>query len=101
MSHLEVIAVMVIAGLLGGTVSFALSRTEGFSLKVEAYGLVGDEAPLIVKSLGNSKYSRRTVGGIQKDTGAPPSKVSETLDWLVANGLAVSSGAEVRYWGPY
>lgn len=202
MSHLEVIAVMVVAGLLGGTVNFALSRTEhstlrdwfwsvvvglgasllvplflntisssllsgllsgssgkadiyvfsGFCLlgaiaskvmiqtltqrvlrvaeearkeiktlkeeiapivvketepespsssgfKMEAYGLVGNEPELIIKSLGNSNYSRRTVVGIQKDTRVPPSKVSETLDWLEANGLAVSSGAAVRYWG--
>ncbi len=66
---------------------------------MEAYGLVGNEPELIIKSLGNSNYSRRTVSGIQKDTGVPPSKVSETLDWLEANGLAVSSGVAVRYWG--
>jgi hypothetical protein len=67
--------------------------------KVEAYGLVGDEPNLIIKSLGNSKYSRRTPDGIQKETSVPRNKVIETLHWLEANGLAVSAGGVTgRYW---
>ncbi len=58
--------------------------------KIEAFGLVGEEPKLIIKSLGNSKYSRRTTKGIQKETGVPLNKVTETLDRLEANGLAVS-----------
>lgn len=71
----------------------------GFSSKVEAYGYVAKETELVIKALGNSEYSRRTVGGIQKDTSVTLSKVTETLEWLEANGLAVSSGTEIRYWG--
>lgn len=67
--------------------------------KMEGYGYSGEEPELVIKSLGNSKYSRRTVGGIHKDTNVPLSKVTETLEWLEANGLAVSSGTEIRYWG--
>lgn len=67
--------------------------------KMEGYGYTGKEPELVIKSLGNSKYSRRTLGGIQKDTGVQLSKVTETLEWLEANGLAVSSGTEIRYWG--
>jgi hypothetical protein len=71
----------------------------GSGFKMEGYGHSGEEPELVIKSLGNSKYSRRTVGGIHKGTNVPLSKVTETLEWLEANGLAVSSGTGIRYWG--
>jgi hypothetical protein len=74
-------------------------KISGPGIRMEGYGYTGKEPELVIRALGNSKYSRRTVGGIQKDTDVPLSKVTETLEWLEANGLAASSGTEIRYWG--
>lgn len=61
-------------------------------------GYVGDEVPKIIKALGDSKYSRRTVKGISKDSGVAVEKAVETLDWLQRNGLAFTSGSPQHYW---
>jgi hypothetical protein len=60
----------------------------GSGVRIEAYGLVGDEAPKIIKALMNSKYTWRYANGISKESGVSIEKVSETLDWLKKNGLA-------------
>jgi predicted transcriptional regulator len=66
---------------------------------MEAYGLVGDESPKIIKALLNSSYTWRYVSGISKETGVSREKANETLDWLMKNGLAKSSqGATGRIW---
>jgi predicted transcriptional regulator len=67
-------------------------------VKVEGYGLVGTEPPSIIKALGNSKYSRRTVSGIQKESGVPKEKVIEVLQWLQSNGLGFTTGQPKHYW---
>ena len=64
----------------------------------EAYGLSGKEQPKIIKALGNSKYSRRTVQGIRKETDVPLEKVYELLSWLHMNGLATTTGDPGNYW---
>lgn len=65
---------------------------------VRAFGLVGDDAPKIIKALGNSKYSRRTVNGISKEAGVSSEKTEETLEWLQKNGLGFTTGAPKNYW---
>jgi hypothetical protein len=72
-------------------------RTTGVD-RVQGYGLVGEEPPKIIKVLGGSKYSRRTVQGIQKEAKVPLEKVYELLSWLQMNGLAVTTGEPNNYW---
>ena len=63
------------------------------------YGLVGDEAPEVIKALGSSRYSRRTVSGITQDSKVPRERVVETLNWLATNSLAnTTSGRNKQYW---
>lgn len=67
--------------------------------RLEAYGLVGDEAPRIVKALMNPSYTWRYVSGISEESGASREKVREILDWLMKNDLAKSSqGVTGRVW---
>lgn len=66
--------------------------------RVQGYGLVGEEPPKIIKVLGGSKYSRRTVQGIQKEAKVPLEKVYELLSWLQMNGLAATTGEPNNYW---
>lgn len=65
---------------------------------VRGFGLVGDDAPKIIKALGNSKYSRRTVKGIGKEAGVTIETTVETLEWLQKNGLGFTTGAPKHYW---
>mgnify|MGYP003583928565 CR=1 FL=1 len=66
--------------------------------RLQGYGLVGEDPPKIIKVLGGSKYSRRTVQGIQKEAKVPREKVYELLSWLQMNGLAVTTGEPNNYW---
>jgi len=61
-------------------------------------GYVGDDVPKIIKALGNSMYSRRTVNGISKESGVAIEETVGTLDWLQRNGLAFTTGAPQHYW---
>jgi DNA-binding PadR family transcriptional regulator len=63
-----------------------------------SFGLVGDDAPKIIKALGNSKYSRRTVSGVSKEAGVKTDKTIEILEWLQKNGLGFTTGAPKHYW---
>lgn len=69
------------------------------TFRIEAYGTVGEEPRIVIKALGNSKYSRRTLDAIKKETKLDFEKVIKTLEWLEVNRLAVSSGAANKYWG--
>lgn len=66
--------------------------------KAEGYGWSGTEEPLVIKALGNSKYSRRTVSGIGKEAGVPQEKALEVLEWLQKNGLGFTTGEPKHYW---
>ncbi|WP_154668287.1 YEATS-associated helix-containing protein [Pseudoduganella violaceinigra] len=68
------------------------------AFRVEAYGLTGDDASKVIKALGDSKYSRRTVQGISKDANIAEGTVIETLRWLQQNGLATTTGGPRHYW---
>ena len=72
------------------------NEKKGF--RVEAYGWSGEETPRIIKALGNSKYSLRSVSGIDKETGVPREKVIEVLEWLQKNGLSATTGEPGHYW---
>jgi len=65
---------------------------------VRGFGLVGDDAPKIIKALGNSKYSRRTVSGVRKEASVTTDKTIEILEWLQKNGLGFTTGAPKHYW---
>lgn len=65
---------------------------------VRAFGLTGEEAPQVIKALGNSKYSRRTMSGVVKESNVSKEKALEVLNWLQKNGLAYSSGSPKYYW---
>ncbi|MDP3617442.1 MAG: hypothetical protein Q8R49_06450 [Rhodoferax sp.] len=72
------------------------NEKKGF--RVEAFGLSGEEAPRIVKALGNSKYSLRSVSGIEKETGVHREKVIEVLEWLQKHGLSATTGQPGHNW---
>ncbi len=65
---------------------------------VRAFGLVGDDSPKVIKAIGNSKYSRRTIKGISKEAGVTTEKTLETLEWLQKNGLGFTTGTPKHYW---
>jgi hypothetical protein len=67
-------------------------------VRIEAYGINGADHLKIIKALGDSKYSRRTVKGIREATDAPLEKVYELLSWLHMNGLATTTGDPDNYW---
>ncbi|MDD5114378.1 MAG: hypothetical protein PHC94_10205 [Methylobacter sp.] len=69
----------------------------GLSIRMEAFG-TGETAIKIIKALGDSKYTRRTVQGIQKASNVPHEKVIEVLDWLQKNELGVTTGKPNNYW---
>jgi len=74
-------------------------REREFGDRLEAYGLVGDESPKVVRALLNPSYTWRYVGGIREESGVSQKKIHETLEWLMKNGLARSSQGETgRVW---
>jgi hypothetical protein len=73
-----------------------IERNVGF--QAEAYGYSGTDTPNIIKALGNSKFSRRTIQGITKEADVSSEKVIEVLDWLKANGLASTTGEPKHFW---
>lgn len=73
-------------------------KSNEIAFRVEAYGLTGDDAPKVIKALGDGKYSRRTVHGIAKDADIAENTVIETLHWLQQNGLATTTGGPRHYW---
>ena len=76
----------------------AIVENEEKGFRVEAYGWSGEETPRIIKALGDSKYSLRSVPGINKETSVPREKVIEVLEWLQKNGLSATTGEPGHYW---
>lgn len=74
-----------------------IESSGGIGFKLEAFGTSGNGQE-IIKSLGNSNYSRRTVDGIRKEIGVSLNEVLEMLKWLETNDLAMTSGNEGHYW---
>jgi hypothetical protein len=66
-------------------------REQGSGDRVEAFGFVGADTPKVIKALASPHYTWRRASGISKETGVPPDKVQESLNWLMQAGLATSS----------
>ncbi|MGX9728358.1 MAG: hypothetical protein ACTFAK_13910 [Candidatus Electronema sp. VV] len=66
---------------------------------IRAYSL-DDTAKQVVKSLGDSKYTWRSLNGISNESNLPASDVREKLNWLKINGLAIQPGISHQdNWG--
>lgn len=71
------------------------------SPKVKPIGLMLDEVALkVVKALGNSKYTWRTVDGICTETGQSATIVRSSLQWLSGTNLAIQTSiGSLPHWG--
>jgi len=69
------------------------------SMKLEAYG-TDEGTKKVIKALGAKKYTWRYFGGIRSESELPEGAVHRALDWLIANGLAITmSGQGGQFWG--
>ncbi|WP_237046050.1 hypothetical protein [Aquipseudomonas alcaligenes] len=65
----------------------------------KAFGL-DENTRKVVKSLGSSQYTWRTVTGISQEAGLTKSEVTRSLHWLNLNGLVVKTESKVNAnWG--
>lgn len=58
--------------------------------KLEAYG-TDPKTDSVIKAIGSSNYTFRNIEGIIKDTGILLNEVENSLNWLLANKLAIES----------
>lgn len=72
----------------------------------EAAGIVAigysldEEAKQVLKCLGNSKYTWRSVSGMSKEAGLSASTVRRSVQWLSRNALVVQAGLGKQVnWG--
>lgn len=63
---------------------------DAFRLKIEGYG-TDQKTDKVIKAIGSSKYTFRTISGIIKDTQLQIIDVENAINWLITNGLAVES----------
>lgn len=69
------------------------------ALTMEAYSL-DESTKKVIRSLGSSKYTWRSLGGIATESGLPASEIRRALQWLQENGLAVAAGVGRQVnWG--
>jgi predicted transcriptional regulator len=65
----------------------------------KGYGL-DDATRGVVRALGNSKYTWRTISGIAQESGLNTASVKRAINWLTMNGLVVHAGtAKSTNWG--
>ncbi|MDP3795594.1 MAG: hypothetical protein Q8R06_00390 [Polaromonas sp.] len=75
------------------------SDAQPAAFTVKAYGL-DENTRKVVKSLGNSKYTWRSLTGLARESGLPASTIKVALHWLSENGLAVAAGVGRQVnWG--
>lgn len=68
-------------------------------ITVKAYGL-DENTEKVVKALGNSRYTWRTVSGISQESGLPKREITRALSWLSLNNLIVKAESKDRAnWG--
>lgn len=65
----------------------------------KAYGL-DENTEKVVKALGNSRYTWRTVSGISQESGLPKNEITRALHWLNLNNLVVKTDSRTNAnWG--
>jgi len=75
------------------------AKEEQSTFRATVYGL-DEPTRLVVKALGNSKYTWRTISGISQESGQSSTSVKKAINWLVMNDLVVQAGAaKSTNWG--
>lgn len=65
----------------------------------KAYGL-DESTEKVVKALGNSQYTWRTVSGIGQESGLSKNEIARALHWLNLNNLVVKTDSKANAnWG--
>lgn len=64
------------------------NQMQGIGFKVEAYG-TDPKTDTVIKAIGSSTYTFRNINGIVEDTNLPLNEVEDSLNWLLANKLAL------------
>uniref|UniRef100_UPI00405761D4 hypothetical protein n=1 Tax=Candidatus Electronema sp. TaxID=2698783 RepID=UPI00405761D4 len=67
-------------------------ETEPSGLAIRAYSLNDDSTKQVLKCLGDSKYTWRSLSGISNDAKLSMDNVQKSLNWLNSNGLAIQLG---------
>ena len=65
-------------------------QQKGIGFRVEGY-ISDNETDSVIKAIGSSSYTFRNIEGIIEDTNLPLVKVENSLNWLLANHLALES----------
>ena len=65
-------------------------QLQGIGLKVEGY-VADPKTNSVIKAIGSSTYTFRNIDGIIKDTSLHLNEVENSLNWLLANKLAIES----------
>lgn len=60
----------------------------GFKTEIKAIGISGEEIESVIKAIGGTKYTFRTVSGITKDSALPKDIVKDKINWLILHELA-------------
>lgn len=75
------------------------SKEDSSFITGKAYGL-DDATRGVVRALGNSKYTWRTVSGIAQESDLNTVSVKKAINWLTMNDLVVQAGtAKSTNWG--
>lgn len=75
------------------------AKEEQPEFRATAYSL-DESTRLVVKALGNSKYTWRTISGISQESGQSSASVKKAISWLAMNDLVVQAGtAKSTNWG--
>jgi hypothetical protein len=74
---------------------------EGLTLRVKGFSVNDEPTRLVMKALGNPKYTWRYVGGLMKETNLSAREVLAPINWLRENKLITESKAGIgdrRQW---
>ncbi len=67
-------------------------ETEPSGLTMRAYSVNDDSTRKVLKCLGDSKYTWRSLSGISNEAKLSMDNVQKSLNWLNSNGLAIQFG---------
>ncbi len=65
-------------------------QPQRIGFKIESY-CTDSKTDFVIRAIGSSTYTFRNVEGIMKDTNLPLNEVENSLNWLLANMLAIES----------